>query len=744
MSRAFETRYRIAGAVTPAAINAATRDLDQRLDAAETALARQNIAQINLRLTDLSQQLVDLGLALANVLGLTLTVPAVEDLIDLESENLGVLTQGGAAALDGAAGVWHWDPQDHSETGTGRVARDPDQLNYAAPAASPTGVAGAFIKTRPKGVYRLYEDLGAEADHRPWRRATQMDPGEVLLVRPDGLWLIDEPLVFEQGGMSIVNPYGRRDYHCLLRPAQANMDLLTFASSGGVIKGINLWGLEAEMALAEAAEEDGGTYGTTRGLVLDRSVLNEGAGGANLDMRIEDCGFSGLRENITFAGRNVTIRHCSFDQARCHIQGGIYTYNNGTKTSTRGIKIHDNVFHRAGYRRNLLLDTDTEEAVIDIPIDEAIVEGDTCVNSVEVHDNYVFVSGTFYRGPASGSRVDNNTCYIAYGSLAEINDGGNSLINENHPGQIRGNLWWGHADRTTAVRYNARNAIVGHKIHNLLLADNYLFWSAGAAIKLTDVYNASIQGGIIAYANYGYQNQDIGNRAAIEIGALADANYLGVYVDGVKIQGSSSGAADYTHAVYALYGGQYITVHGGQMMRGRTGTIGAAPGVLLPTYWVYEQPGRLITNVLERSYAASSALAPTYIGAAEGFGGAIVHTDIAAAVNLAVAEFVYLNTSGKWAKIKADSLSTCGYAGMVLVAANAAAYPTVVHRGPGVKSGFTGQISPGRPLWASAATAGEVTTTAPSGSGQVVQFLGYIAVDQNGVIMDPGPPVLLP
>lgn len=423
-----------------------------------------------------------------------------------------------------------------------------------------------------KGAYRLYEDFGTENDHTPWVRAmNSLQPGEILLVRPDGQWYIDEPLIFLQGNISIINPFGRRDYACILQPGQANIPLLTFGSSGGVVKGINFWGLTSEI---NTAHTPGGSYGTCDGLIASRSGSGADPAYANLDMRIEDCGFSGLRDNIIFYGRNLTIRDCSMDEARFHIRGRVFTYGTGnTKTQTRGIKIHDNVFHNAGFRKNELLDTTTACGVIDITVDDTIIEGDRCVNSVEVYDNYTYRSQTFYNGPISGCRISNNECYIATGPLASINVDGSSYIGADIPGMINSNIWWGNADQGAETLYNARNGIIANKVHNLKLANNYLFNCSEALVKITDVYNLHMVGDTLAYANMSYQRPGSIDSSAIEIKPQFDTTYGHVQLDSVDVQGGPSGTGLHTYALNVLANGDKVDVAGGHFTPGRLGVI---------------------------------------------------------------------------------------------------------------------------------------------------------------------------
>lgn len=188
-----------------------------------------------------------------------------------------------------------------------------------------------------------------------------------------------------------------------------------------------------------------------------------------------------------------------------------------------------------------------------------------------------------------------------------------------------------------------------------------------------------------------------------------------------------------------------LTIDGGFIAAGRdTSYPHVSPGEVNRWHFSDDADIKAYGKVTANKFVVSGQLKPTSIAEASGYSATIQHTDIQAAATVAAKDIVYLNTSGKWAKAKADSLTTCGYLGIVMVGADGDGYPTVVHRGTVVHSGFTGSISPGRPIWVDASTAGTVTGTKPGTSGHVVQLIGYIASDQDSIIMDPGDPVVNP
>lgn len=607
-----------------------------------------------------------------------------------------------------------------------------------------------------QGVHYLAE-FGTEATEAPWlRAAATMDDGTVLVVPPDGSWTIDEPIIFEQRGISIVNPYGRRDYDCVLRPGQPNITTMVMASSGGCVKGINFWGIQSEMDFILADAENGGTYGTCTGLSCDRTISGVGSGGANLDMRVEDCGFYGLKYSLYFKGRNITVRFCSFDQAQYHIMGRVYTYvSNGTqKTSTRGIKIHDNVFHQCGLRKINLKDTTTPTYCIDITRDDTITEGDRTVNFISIHDNEVYRCAEFYTGPMSGVRVDSNNVYLSHGPLVTaIGQTPSPYLNDGIPGKISNNQWWGVGDAHNAgveFLYNARHAIYVDKTHNIRIDNNYLFLSGGSLIVCTNAYNAHIQGNTMGYAGLAYPVGEIGRKPAILISGLQDGSYKGVTLKDNKVSGGGNGLGAFNYAVQIASGGDTIEIDGDSYATGNSGILNVISGNK-PSYKYWDIKNHmLMSNQYNRRYSSpigiADAVASYYVDG-DSYGGALAHEDIKAAVNLLRGEIVYLNTDGKWAKAQANSITTMGYLGIVAVAANADAYPRVVHQGPVYLANYASSISPGTPIYVSASTAGGITLARPTAAGHVIQCFGYASVRQSpdptyilGVLMSPGQP----
>jgi hypothetical protein len=102
---------------------------------------------------------------------------------------------------------------------------------------------------------------------------------------------------------------------------------------------------------------------------------------------------------------------------------------------------------------------------------------------------------------------------------------------------------------------------------------------------------------------------------------------------------------------------------------------------------------------------------------------------IASSENLAAGDFVNIYNDGGTAKVRKADASTSGkYAhGFVLSSVTAPANATVYFEGP--NSGVSG-ATPGE-IFLSATTAGGFTSTAPTGTGKVVQKIGVATAATN-------------
>jgi len=97
-------------------------------------------------------------------------------------------------------------------------------------------------------------------------------------------------------------------------------------------------------------------------------------------------------------------------------------------------------------------------------------------------------------------------------------------------------------------------------------------------------------------------------------------------------------------------------------------------------------------------------------------------TYLAAVGGITANDVVYISAGGTVGKARADAVATGRVIGLSLVTAAAAAAVTV--RKLGVVSGFSG-LTAGAPQYLSSATAGALTPTIPTGSGNEIILMGY-------------------
>lgn len=104
----------------------------------------------------------------------------------------------------------------------------------------------------------------------------------------------------------------------------------------------------------------------------------------------------------------------------------------------------------------------------------------------------------------------------------------------------------------------------------------------------------------------------------------------------------------------------------------------------------------------------------------------IVEAGVAGAT-LAFGDIVYLASTEKWLLAKADGAATSkGKLGMVVLAAGSDTDPTIVLLFGKIRAATLPTLTKGAPVYVSAANAGDVVVTAPSGTTDfVVRIIGY-------------------
>ncbi len=111
---------------------------------------------------------------------------------------------------------------------------------------------------------------------------------------------------------------------------------------------------------------------------------------------------------------------------------------------------------------------------------------------------------------------------------------------------------------------------------------------------------------------------------------------------------------------------------------------------------------------------------------------------ITAAENLSAGDLVYLNASGQALKADANTVTKMAV-GFVLASISSAASGTVYF--DGTITGLT-SLTQGAPYFLSAASAGAITATPPSGAGDIVQPIGW-AVSATELTFNPGYPIIV-
>lgn len=120
----------------------------------------------------------------------------------------------------------------------------------------------------------------------------------------------------------------------------------------------------------------------------------------------------------------------------------------------------------------------------------------------------------------------------------------------------------------------------------------------------------------------------------------------------------------------------------------------------------------------------------------QGVGGSV--STITAAENIAARDLVYLNASGQALKADANSAvkEAIGFAQSAILSGASGA----VNFGSGIITGFTGLTAGARYFLST--TPGEITTTKPTGSADVVQQVGF-AISSTQLYFEPQPAILL-
>lgn len=114
-------------------------------------------------------------------------------------------------------------------------------------------------------------------------------------------------------------------------------------------------------------------------------------------------------------------------------------------------------------------------------------------------------------------------------------------------------------------------------------------------------------------------------------------------------------------------------------------------------------------------------------------------TLVAATGGLSALDVVYITNAGEAAKARANAVGTANAIGFAFGAASGGANAQV--RTDGVLTGFT-SLTPGQPVFLSAATAGAIVQTPPTTAGEFVVRLG-VAINATTVEIEIEPRIKL-
>ena len=96
----------------------------------------------------------------------------------------------------------------------------------------------------------------------------------------------------------------------------------------------------------------------------------------------------------------------------------------------------------------------------------------------------------------------------------------------------------------------------------------------------------------------------------------------------------------------------------------------------------------------------------------------------------------YLDTDGQWELADADGLTTSGVLLAIALGTTPGTHGMLIRGFFDMHSNFGGTFNEGIPVYVST-TAGEVTVTAPSGTGDIVRIVGFCTTTANVIYFNP-------
>lgn len=171
-------------------------------------------------------------------------------------------------------------------------------------------------------------------------------------------------------------------------------------------------------------------FGTSNGLVIDRSSNGDAETYSNLDASITNCLFFRLNDAIRGKGRNVFVLDNTISECKRGVIGELHTYSGGTVSEFRGWRVSRNRFHSCGGQYI------NAASSVTLPASLALLDSwciqmpqtSSATSHLEVFDNNTdFCGAGFYKGYLAGSKIAGNQTHggssiFVYADITDANN----------------------------------------------------------------------------------------------------------------------------------------------------------------------------------------------------------------------------------------------------------------------------------------------------------------------------------
>ena len=281
-------------------------------------------------------------------------------------------------------------------------------------------------------------------------------------------------------------------------------------------------------------------YGTTNGILFDRSSLGDAETYSNVDCTVRDCGFLFLNNCIKGRGRNVFVFDNIFSNCKVGIEGCSFVKSDSTTAEFRGWRITGNRFHSIGVVYDLYPATAPATlAALDswciiMPID------DVNMSHIEIADNNVdFGANGFYKGALMGVNIRNNfinrsTAPFIYSPMTNDLAGNLGVLAQ----EVSNNTVF--FDRTRNVKYGfCKNSVIISNGIDTVFNGNFFKNSNEECCNLDTCRGFYFYGNYIENANGSYYVDSTTRPAFV----IKDCEYIDV--DGMTIRHQGGDAYSY-------------------------------------------------------------------------------------------------------------------------------------------------------------------------------------------------------